>query len=116
MEQNDKTKKVSSKSTRKKVENLNEISTPISKYRLYLYTTRGLLRSDISRGLFADYSLRYGDIMRAIPSNNWWTADEITNYYFTLEKRFKFEKRRTPDQIRDALLALVEAGLVKSKS
>lgn len=82
------------------------------KYKLHLYTSNGLLRAEIARGIYAEYSRRYGDIMRAIHSSNWQTMVEIQMAYINLTKRLKFDTARTPEQISAAVEEMVNAGLV----
>lgn len=82
------------------------------KYKLYLYTPNGLLRAEISRGVYAEYSRRYGDVMRAIHSSNWQTMLEIWIAYKNLTKRLKFDITRTQEQINAAVEEMVNAGLV----
>jgi len=90
--------------------------TPIvpveSKYKLHLYTSNGLLRAEIARGTYAEFSRRYGDVMRAIHSSNWQTMFEILTAYKNLTKRLKFEIPRSSEQISSAVEEMVNAGLV----
>lgn len=83
-----------------------------SKYKLHLYAPNGLLRADIARGVYADFSRRYGDIMRAIHSSNWQTMPEILTAYKNLTKRLKFDTTRNSEQICTAVEEMVTAGLV----
>lgn len=82
------------------------------KYKLHLYTSNGLLRTEISRGVYAEYSRCYGDVMRAIHSSNWQTMLEIWIAYKNLTKRLKFDITRTQEQISAAVEEMVNAGLV----
>ena len=85
------------------------------KYKLDLYQANGLLKSEIPRGLFHDMSVRYGDVLRAIPSGKWLEFQEIVAYYRILEKRLRYEYNRTDDILFTALNEFVAAGLVKIK-
>lgn len=84
-------------------------------YRLDLYRPNGEMRADISRGLYLDMSKRYGDIMRAIPTNKWITLEEIVQGYWEMDKRLRWEMNRTRKQIESAVFALLEATMVVKK-
>ncbi len=85
------------------------------KYKLDLYQANGLLKTEIPRGLFHDMSVRYGDVLRAIPSGRWLEFQEIVSYYRILEKRLRYEHNRTDDILQAALTELIDAGIVKTK-
>lgn len=94
-----------------------EIISPVkpTKYKLNLYTSNGLLRNEISRGIFADMSRRHGDVMRAVPSGYWNTMDEIVGNYNGLVRRLRFGFQKAPEQIASAVIEMVEAGLIVMK-
>ena len=85
------------------------------KYKMNLYTSNGLLRAQISRGIFGDMSRRYGDIMRAVSSGQWSTIEEIVTVYNGLVKRLRFNNVKTPEQIESAVKEMAEAGLILTK-
>lgn len=86
-----------------------------TKYRLDLYTHNGLLRPEIPRAVFADMSKSYGDIIRAISSSAWVTIEEIIESYQNLQKRLRFDLNRSNEQIEQAVISMVEGGLVLQK-
>lgn len=96
---------------------ISKVAEPehVFQYKVDMYTPRGMLKAHISRPVFAEMSRKYGDIMRAIYINRWITAEEIITNYFTLNKRFKFGRNRTDDQIRSAVEEMVNAGLIMKR-
>jgi hypothetical protein len=86
----------------------------IQKYRLNVYRN-GLVRSEISRGMFHDMSAKYGDIMRSVSSSKWMTIDEIVDNYWAMERRLKFEMGRTRKKIVDAVNELVATTLIETR-
>jgi hypothetical protein len=104
------------------VEDINPVIEPIIeapvksiKYKMNLYTSNGLLRAQISRGIFGDMSRRHGDIMRAVSSGQWVTIEEIITVYNSLVKRLRFNVIKSPDQIEAAVKEMAEAGLILMK-
>lgn len=87
----------------------------IFQYKIDMYTPRGMLKAHISRPVFADMSRKYGDIMRAIYINRWITLDDIISNYCVLDKRFRFDRKRTNDSIRAAVEEMVNAGLIQKR-
>ena len=103
------------------VEDINPVIEPIIeavapvksiKYKMNLYTSNGLLRAQISRGVFGDMSRRHGDVMRAVSSGQWNTMEEIIVNYNNLAKRLRFDTKKSPDQIEAAVKDMTEAGLI----
>ena len=92
-----------------------EESVKVARYKMDLYTPNGLLREGISRAVFAAMSSRYSDIMRAVPSNQWSTMDEIVNNYFNMIKRLRINYNVTAEQIISAVNEMTEAGLILQK-
>ena len=99
------------------VEDINSVIEAVApvksiKYKMNLYTSNGLLRAQISRGVFGDMSRRHGDVMRAVSSGQWSTIEEIIVNYNNLAKRLRFDTKKSPDQIEAAVKDMTEAGLI----
>jgi len=94
---------------------INEEPVKVIRYKMDLYTPNGLLREGISRAVFAAMSSRYSDIMRAVPSNQWSTMDEIVSNYFNMIKRLRINYNITAEQIISAVTEMTEAGLILRK-
>ena len=103
--------------TEEVIEPIIEAVAPVKsiKYKMNLYTPNGLLRAQISRGVFGNMSRRHGDIMRAVSSGQWVTIEEIIVTYNSLVKRLRFNIIKTPDQIELAVKEMAEAQLILTK-
>lgn len=89
--------------------------TIVFKYRLDLYTSRGLLKASIPKAVFAEMSRKYGDVIRSVHSSKWSTIDEIVESYYNLDKRLRFEIRKTVDQIKLAVEEMAAAGMIQKR-
>lgn len=85
------------------------------KYTLDLYQSNGLLKAEISRASFHDISVRFGDVLRAIPSGRWLNMEDIISYYRNLEHRLRYDKNRSDADLISAVNEMVAAGIVKTK-
>lgn len=99
------------KNKKQKVANIQ----PIIRYRLCMYTTTGILRPEIPQGIFLDIHRRYGNLLRAIPSDRFITIDEIQENYQLLTTRLKLEQHYDTAQIINIMIELITSGLVEQR-
>ena len=83
----------------------------ITQFRLDLYNAKGEIRPSFPKEVVRNQIAQYGDVLRAISSNQWHTMDELVEAYWELERRFKWDSR-TRKSIESAINDLVSSGIV----
>lgn len=82
-------------------------------YKLNIYRSNGLLRSDINSAVYTDMIRKWGDIIQSISSNKFVTIDDICTAVWEREKRsYRRGHDRTRVQIEECVRELVESQLM----
>jgi hypothetical protein len=88
----------------------------VLEYKLNIYRTNGLLRSDINSAVYTDIVRKWGDILQSISSNKFVVIDEICTAVWERENRsYRRGHDRTRVQIEECVNELVVTGLVSVK-
>jgi hypothetical protein len=85
---------------------------PMYKNNMY---RNGNIRTDISRQVLYEMASKYGDILPAISSTKWVTADEIADTYWRMSTARRTKNERGMPGICEALSQLVSSGLILEK-